>query len=202
MIAIIDYKMGNLRSVQKGFERVGHEAVVTDDPTTLASAERIVLPGVGAFCDAMAELQIRGFVEPLREAAAAGKPILGICLGLQLFCEVSYEDGQHTGLGLIPGQVVRFEAAEGLKIPHMGWNQIHICRRAPILEGIEDGAYFYFVHSYYAVPTHPAAIAAATDYPHPFCSIAWRDNIYATQFHPEKSQRDGLKLLDNFARRT
>jgi glutamine amidotransferase len=202
MIAIIDYQMGNLRSVQKGFKHLGHEAVITDDPAALATAERIVLPGVGAFCDAMAELRRRGFVQPIREAAAAGKPILGVCLGLQLFFDVSYEDGRHEGLGLIPGKVIRFDAADGLKVPHMGWNQIHIRRRPPILEGIEDGTYFYFVHSYYAVPESPDDTAAATDYPHPFCSIAWRGNLYATQFHPEKSQRDGLRLLDNFARLT
>ena len=200
MISIIDYGMGNLRSVQKGFERMGHAAQIVDDPAALAAAERIVLPGVGAFRDAIAELRRRGFVEPIREAAAAKKPILGVCLGLQLFFDVSYEDGQYEGLGLIPGKVVRFDAAHGLKIPHMGWNQIHNRRRPPILEGIDDGTYFYFVHSYYAVPENPEHTAAQTEYPEPFCSIAWRDNIYATQFHPEKSQRDGLKLLDNFAR--
>lgn len=202
MIAIIDYQMGNLRSVQKGFERMGHEAVITDDPAALARAERVVLPGVGAFRDAMVELKRRQFVKPIREEAAAGKPILGVCLGLQLFFDVSYEDGEHEGLGLIPGKVIRFDSASGLKIPHMGWNQIAIRRRPPILEGIEDGTFFYFVHSYFAVPENPEHIAATSDYPHPFCSIAWNDNLYATQFHPEKSQRDGLRLLDNFARLT
>jgi glutamine amidotransferase len=202
MIAIIDYQMGNLRSVQKALARLGHEAVIVDDPAMMARAERIILPGVGAFRDAMAELRRRGFVEPIREQASAGKPILGVCLGLQLFFDVSYEDGEHEGLGLIPGKVVRFDAAQGLKIPHMGWNQITIHRRPPILEGIEDGAYFYFVHSYYAVPENPQHTAASADYPQPFCAIAWKDNVYATQFHPEKSQRDGLRLLDNFARRT
>lgn len=202
MISIIDYRMGNLRSVQKAFERMGHEAVIVDDPAGLADAERIVLPGVGAFCDAMTELRRRGFVEPIREVAQSGKPILGVCLGLQLFFDVSYEDGEHEGLGLIPGKVIRFDAKHGLKVPHMGWNQIHIRRRPPILEGIADGTYFYFVHSYFAVPESTEHTAAETEYPHAFCSIAWRDNLYATQFHPEKSQRDGLQLLDNFARLT
>jgi glutamine amidotransferase len=186
--------------VQKGFEHGGHRATITNDPSALARAERIVVPGVGAFCDAMAELTNRGFVEPLRNAAASGKPLLGVCLGLQLFFDVSYEDGTYEGLGLIPGKVVRLDAAQNLKVPHMGWNQIHIRRRPPILEGIQEGSHFYFVHSYVGVPENSEDVAAETDYPGPFCSIAWRDNIYATQFHPEKSQRDGLKLLDNFAR--
>ena len=199
MIAIIDYGMGNLRSVQKGFEKVGHEAVVTDDPDRVAAAAKVVLPGVGAFEDAMAELRRRGLVEPVLESIRSGKPLLGICLGLQLLFETSHEHGRHQGLGVLPGQVVRFELPPQFSVPHMGWNQVTVRRRAPILEGIEDGTYFYFVHSYYVVPAQPEVIATETDYPGPFCSMVWRDNLYATQFHPEKSQADGLRVLRNFA---
>lgn len=199
MIAIIDYQMGNLRSVQKGFEKVGHQAVITSDPAELAKAEKIVLPGVGAFADAIAELRRRELVEPIRQAVDSGKPFLGICLGLQLLFDVGYEDGQHEGLGILPGEVVRFKLPSQYKVPHMGWNQAIIRRRAPILEGIKDGTHFYFVHSYYVVPKDPEIIAIETEYHRPFCSMVWRDNLYATQFHPEKSQADGLRVLKNFA---
>jgi glutamine amidotransferase len=199
MIAIIDYQMGNLRSVQKGFERVGHEAVITDDPTVVQRAEKIVLPGVGAFRDAIAELQRRELVGPIREAIDAGKPFLGICLGLQLLFDVSYEDGTHQGLGIIPGEVVRFKVPREYKVPHMGWNQARILRRAPILDGIDEGTHFYFVHSYYVAPKFPHVVAIEADYPNPFCAMIWHNNIYATQFHPEKSQANGLRVLKNFA---
>ena len=210
MLAIVDYQMGNLRSVQKGFEKVGHAAYITSAAEELRKADKIVLPGVGAFADAIAELRRRELVEPIVEAIRAGKPFLGICLGLQMLFEVGYEDGRHAGLGVVPGEVVRFDfkAAQGedsnagavpLKIPHMGWNRIAIRRRPPILAGIDDGAYFYFVHSYYVMPCELAVIACETSYPVPFCSMIWRDNLFATQFHPEKSQRDGLRLLQNFA---
>ncbi len=199
MITIIDYGMGNLRSVQKGFEKVGHEAVVTSDPQQVAAAGKVVLPGVGAFEDAIAELRRRRLVEPVLEAIASSKPFLGICLGLQLLFETSYEHGRHEGLGVLAGECVRFELPREYSVPHMGWNQLAIRRRAPILEGIEDGAHFYFVHSYYVVPADPAVIATETDYAEPFCSMVWRDNLYATQFHPEKSQADGLRVLKNFA---
>ncbi len=199
MIAIIDYQMGNLRSVQKAFERVGHPAVVTSDPADLERADRIVLPGVGAFEDAIAELRRRELVEPLRQAIEAGKPFLGVCLGLQLLFEVSYEGGRHEGLGVLPGEVVRFDLPAEYKVPHMGWNQARIVRRAPALEGIPDGAYFYFVHSYYVVPREPEVTAIEVEYGRPFCAAVWRDNLFATQFHPEKSQADGLRLLKNFA---
>jgi glutamine amidotransferase len=198
-IAIIDYQMGNLRSVQKGFEKVGHPATITSDPEQLAAADKIVLPGVGAFGDAMAELQRRGLVEPIRAAVASGKPFLGICLGLQLLFDVGYEGGEFAGLGILRGKVMRFDLPPEYKVPHMGWNRGTIKRRAPVLEGIEDGAYFYFVHSYHAVPDDPGVIAIETDYGGPFCAAVWRDNIFATQFHPEKSQETGLKLLKNFA---
>lgn len=199
MIAIVDYQMGNLRSVQKGFERVGHSAVVTSDPAELAAAEKVVLPGVGAFSDAIAELRRRRLIDPILEAIDSGKPFLGICLGLQLLFEVSHEDGQHEGLGVIPGEVVRFDVPQGVKVPHMGWNAVQIRRPAPILAGIADGSYFYFVHSFYVAPRDSSVVATETDYENPFCSMIWRDNLFATQFHPEKSQQDGLRLLKNFA---
>ena len=199
MIAIIDYGMGNLRSVQKGFEKVGHPATITDDPAELARAEKVVLPGVGAFEDAMAELHRRKLVDPVLAAIHSGKPFLGICLGLQLLFETSYEHGKHQGLGVLRGEVVRFELPAEYSVPHMGWNQLSIARRAPILEGIKEGTYVYFVHSYYVVPGDPEVIATTTDYPEPFCSAIWRDRLFATQFHPEKSQADGLRILKNFA---
>ena len=210
MLAIINYDMGNLRSVQKAFERVGHEAVITDDPVIVAEAERIVLPGVGAFRDAVAALGDRQLIEPIKQSIAAGKPFLGICLGLQLLFETSYEDGEHAGLGILPGRVVKFdfppagEGEEKLKVPHMGWNTLLHRQQAPVFAGIDSGEHFYFVHSYHVEPTDPAIIATATDYSPPggapFCSSVWRDNIIATQFHPEKSQAAGLKLLENFAK--
>ncbi len=199
MIAIVDYQMGNLRSVQKAFERVGHAATISSNPRVIASAERVVLPGVGAFADAMAELERRDLVPVLRECVASGKPMLGICLGLQLLFEKSYEDGEHAGLGILQGDVVRFDLPAGMKVPHMGWNQAEIVRRAPLLEGIADGAYFYFVHSYYVRPQDESIVAIRTTYGQPFCAMIWRDNLFATQFHPEKSQQDGLRLLKNFA---
>jgi glutamine amidotransferase len=199
MIAIIDYGMGNLRSVQKGFEKVGHEATITSDPAVLKKASKVVLPGVGAFEDAMHELRNRGLVEPIRETIAAGKPFLGICLGLQLLFEVGLEGGRHEGLGILPGEVVRFDIPPSFKVPHMGWNQLMIRRPAPILEGLAEGTHVYFVHSYYVVPRDPGVIAAETSYGIPFTSIIWRDRLYATQFHPEKSQTDGLRILKNFA---
>jgi len=209
MLAIINYDMGNLRSVQKAFERVGHEAVITDDPAVVADAQRVVLPGVGAFRDAMTALGDRNLVEPIKQTIAAGKPFLGICLGLQLLFETSYEDGEHAGLGILPGRVVKFdfpppgENEEKLKVPHMGWNTLIAHRQAPIYAGIDRSEHFYFVHSYYVEPSDPALIATQTDYSppggKPFCSSVWRDNVIATQFHPEKSQAAGLKLLENFA---
>lgn len=199
MLCIIDYGMGNLRSVQKGFEKVGHQALVSSDPADLAAADKVVLPGVGAFEDAMAELRQRRLLEPVLEAIDSGKPLLGICLGLQLLFERSYENGEHEGLGVLAGEVVRFELPREYSVPHMGWNQITIPRRPPILEGIEEGTYFYFVHSYYVVPRDTAVIAAETDYGGAFCSMIRRDHLYATQFHPEKSQADGLRILGNFA---
>ncbi len=199
MIAIIDYQMGNLRSVQKGFERVGHEATITDDPTVIAQASKLVLPGVGAFADAIAELRRRDLVEPIKAAIAADKPFLGICLGLQLLFERSYEDGEHEGLGVLEGEVRKFEVPREYKVPHMGWNQVITRRPSPIFTGIKDQTHFYFVHSYYVVPTDQAIVAGEAEYPDPFCAMIWRKNLFATQFHPEKSQSAGLRVLRNFA---
>jgi glutamine amidotransferase len=199
MIVIVDYGMGNLRSVQKGFERVGAEAHISGDPELLSRADKIVLPGVGAFQDAMRELEQRRLVEPLVAAVKQGTPFLGICLGLQLLFDVSFEGEECRGLGVIPGQVVRFNLPQGFKIPHMGWNQAIIRRPAPVLEGIQTGDYFYFVHSYFVVPEDPSWVAMEADYGGPFCAMIWRDNLYATQFHPEKSQETGQRLLRNFA---
>ena len=199
MICIIDYQMGNLRSVQKGFEKVGYQATITDDPRDIERAEKVVLPGVGAFRDAAAELKRRNMTAPIRDAIDSGKPFLGICLGLQLLFEVSYEDGQYEGLGVLAGEVVRFDVPAEFKVPHMGWNQISMVRKPPLLDGIEEGTHFYFVHSYYVVPRDKGVVALEADYHAPFCAMAWRENLYATQFHPEKSQADGLKILKNFA---
>ena len=199
MIAIVDYGMGNLRSVQKAFEKVGHQAIVTSDPAQVAAAAKVVLPGVGAFEDAAAELRRLDLVKPVLQAIDSGKPFLGICLGLQLLFDVSYENGRHEGLGVLRGQCVRFDLPKEYAVPHMGWNQLNIRRPAPVLNGIAEGAYVYFVHSYYVVPEDAAVIAAETDYGGPFCAMVWRDNLFATQFHPEKSQAEGLRMLKNFA---
>ncbi|MEM9658607.1 MAG: imidazole glycerol phosphate synthase subunit HisH [Planctomycetota bacterium] len=199
MIAIVDYQMGNLRSVQKAFEHAGHAAAVTDDPSVLAQADKIVLPGVGAFADAIAELRRRDLTSPIRDAVEEGKHFLGICLGLQLLFDVSYEDGQHEGLGILPGEVRKFSIDAELKVPHMGWNRVALRRRPSIFEGVDDKAYFYFVHSYYVAPANDDVVAGEADYPTPFCAMVWRDNLVATQFHPEKSQRIGLRVLKNFA---
>ncbi len=199
MITIIDYQMGNLRSVQKGFERVGHEARVSSDPAEVAGAAKLVLPGVGAFGDAMHELRRRDLIGPIRDYINGGKPFLGICLGLQLLFEVSYEGGHHEGLGILGGEVVRFNLPSSYKVPHMGWNQLSMRRRPPILADLSDGTNVYFVHSYYVVPSDPDMIATETDYGGPFCSMVWRDNLFASQFHPEKSQKDGLSILRRFA---
>lgn len=199
MITIVDYQMGNLRSVQKGFERVGHAAEITADPRQVEAAERLVLPGVGGFSDAIAELRKRDLADPIKAAISAGRPFLGICLGLQLLFDVSYEDGEHEGLGVLPGKVIRFQLGPEFKVPHMGWNQAQIRHRPPLLEGIDEGAHFYFVHSYFVAPTDPDVVAIEADYGGKFCAMAWKDNLFATQFHPEKSQANGLRILKNFA---
>jgi imidazole glycerol-phosphate synthase subunit HisH len=199
MIAIIDYGMGNLRSVQKALEAVGERPFLTHDPDEVKRASRVILPGVGAFADAAAELRRTGLGEAFRDAVRAGKPCLGVCLGLQLLFDVSEEDGLHQGLGLLPGRVVRFQAAPGLKIPHMGWNTLRVRQPAPLLRGLEPEPSVYFVHSYYAVPENAEVIAAEADHPHPFPAMVWSENLLACQFHPEKSQRVGLTMYANFA---
>lgn len=202
MITIVDYGMGNLRSVQKGFERVGSEAVITSEPELIANAERLVLPGVGAFRDAMAHLREYQLIDPIKDFIAGGRPFLGICLGLQLLFEKSYEDGEYEGLGVFAGSVPRFEIPRPLKVPHMGWNELLIRRRPWVLDGIPEGASVYFVHSYYVAPSDPAIVATETDYGGPFTSMVWRDNVVASQFHPEKSQKVGLAMLANFAQKS
>jgi glutamine amidotransferase len=200
MIQIVDYGMANLRSVQKAFEKVGHAATVTADPNALRPADKLVLPGVGAFCDAIARLRESGWDRAVTDHVRAGRPFLGICLGLQLLFDRSFEDGEHAGLGLVPGDVARLADAPGRPVPHMGWNQLRFCRPGPLLRDVPDGSDVYFVHSYIGVPTDPdGVVAAETDYPDPFAAVLWRDNLFATQFHPEKSQQVGLRMLHNFA---
>lgn len=204
MIAIIDYDMGNLRSVSKAFERIGAEAVVTRDESVLERASHVVLPGVGAFRDCMRNLEDYGLVAPIMKAIEKGKPFLGICLGLQLLFEESSEFGLHRGLGVIKGKVVRFpsgmkEAGEELKVPHMGWNAIEKRKASSLLEGVPDGSYLYFVHSYYAVPDDGTVTLTSTAYGVTFTSSVEKDNVMACQFHPEKSQSVGLKILRNFS---
>ena len=199
MIAIIDYQMGNLRSVQKGFEKVGQEAQIVSDPQQLEGATKVVLPGVGAFGDAIKELTERGFVDPLREWLEQDRPFLGICLGLQLLFERSFEGGEHRGLGVLAGEVLRFDVPAPLKVPHMGWNELQLQKPAPILEGINPGDHLYFVHSYYVAPEDREVVAVEADYGGPFCAMVWRGQLFATQFHPEKSQQVGLQILKNFS---
>jgi glutamine amidotransferase len=165
----------------------------------VAEADRGVLPGVGAFRDAIARLREADLAGPILAHLRAGKPFFGICLGLQLLFTTSHEDGVYKGLDLFPGEVVRFPDVPGLKVPHMGWNQLRMRRPAPVLRDVPDGAAVYFVHSYHVVPRDPSIIATETDYPTPFVSSIWHDNVFATQFHPEKSQSVGLTMLRNFA---
>jgi len=203
MIAIIDYGMGNLRSVQKGFEQVGFEAVVTSDPRVVLEAGKVVLPGVGAFRDCMRNLEQGGFVEPILKVIREGRPFLGICLGLQLLFTESEEFGLHKGLDVIKGRVIRFpdgmtEAGEKLAVPHMGWNQLNLRKTPAAFTDLEEGTNVYFVHSYYVKPDDETVVASTTNYGLDFCSSIARDNLVATQFHPEKSQEMGLQILKNF----
>lgn len=198
-MVIVDPGLGNLRSVQKGFERVGAPAVVSADPDVVRGADRLVLPGVGAFGDCMATLASSGLAQAVSERVRAGTPYLGICLGLQVLLDDSAEFGQHAGLGLQAGHVVRFDAALGVKVPHMGWNAIVRPRSHPVLGDEGPGEHYYFVHSYYAEPEDTAAVGARCHHGLPFAAaLAW-DNVVAVQFHPEKSQADGLALLERFA---
>jgi len=198
MIGIVDYGMGNLLSVQKAFERVGLSARVVRTAAELVESERLVLPGVGAFGQAMENLTQRKLLAPLRSAIAEGKPLLGICLGLQLLFERSEEHGNHEGLGLLRGDVRRLPP--GVKVPHIGWNQLRIVRHSPLLEGIPDDAFFYFVQSFYVRPEDEECVAGTTDYGVTFASVVARGRVFGVQFHPEKSQAAGLRLLTNFGR--
>ncbi len=215
MIAIIDYGMGNLRSVEKAFEKVGFDAVVTDNPEIIENAEKIVLPGVGAFKDAKDGLQERNLIGPIKNHIKQNKLFLGICLGLHLLFTRSHEDGVHEGLDIVPGEVVRFKAGrprEGtdtikvlsiadnqkLKIPHMGWNTIREKKKVSILKGLPADPYMYFVHSYYVIPNRDDVVATETDHGVSFVSMISIDNVFAMQFHPEKSQHYGLMILKNF----
>jgi glutamine amidotransferase len=208
MIIIVDYGMGNLRSVHKALERMGFQASVSQNPVDLKKASGLVVPGVGAFRKAMENLKYLGLVNPIIEFIESGKPFLGICLGLQLLFCGSEEFGFQKGLSLFKGRVVRFPFSlpgetspqDSLKVPHMGWNAVHIHKCPPVLDGIANGAFFYFVHSYYPVPQEQEIVATTTDYGGEFASSICRGNLFACQFHPEKSQDVGLKLLRNFGR--
>ncbi len=196
-IAIIDYGIGNLRSVEKAFTAQGIDAVVTRDETVLRKADKLVLLGVGAFGYAMQSLRALGFDELVIEAAHAGKPILGLCVGLQMMFDEGHEFGVHKGLGLLPGKVVKFP--DNLHVPHIGWNQVALQSEQPVFRGLENQSFFYFVHSYYVEPQDASCVYGTTDYGIKYASICGRDNIVGVQFHPEKSQTTGLKLLKNFA---
>ena len=198
MIAIIDYGMGNLRSVSKAFEAVGHQAVITRDASVIRNASHVVLPGVGAFGDCMANLVQYELVEPIKAAVRSGKPFLGICLGFQLLFSESEEFGTHAGLDLFEGRVRAFPREQRLKVPHMGWNQIAIQSHCPVFNDIADGSNWYFVHSYFVDPADRQITATTTSYGIPFTSSIWKDNVVACQFHPEKSQAVGLQLIRNF----
>ena len=198
-IVIVDYGMANLRSVQKAFERVGAAAAISSDPRAVATCDKLVLPGVGAFRDAIARLRESSLAGPIVEHIHTGRPFLGICLGLQLLFTRSMEDGEHTGLGVLAGDVVRFPEQPGLKVPHMGWNHLRFRGDCPLFRGLPEGSAVYFVHSYYPVPEDRGLISAEADYAGLFTAAVWRDNLYATQFHPEKSQEIGLTMLRNFA---
>lgn len=202
MTVVIDYGAGNLRSVLHALKRLGvADARVirsSEEAAALLSARRVILPGVGAFGAALAQLRATGLTEPLREAIAAGRPYLGICLGMQFLFEGSEEAPGEAGLAILPGQVRRFAAASARPVPHMGWNQLRVRRPSPLLKGIPAAAYAYFVHSYYCAPANEDDTLLSADYGGPFCAAIQRENLFATQFHPEKSQRVGLRLLANF----
>jgi glutamine amidotransferase len=199
-ITIVDYQMGNLRSVEKALEHVGAKVEITSDAAKILKADKLILPGVGTFGDAMRELRNRDLIEPLKTSIAQGKPFLGICLGLQLLFEKGYEGGEHEGLGVLKGNVIRFDLPKQYKVPHMGWNNVtSVQKNVPLLEGLSPEPSMYFVHSYYVVPSDRSLIWLEADYGHRFCAAIRQGNLYATQFHPEKSQREGLQMLRNFA---
>ncbi len=196
MIAIVDYGMGNLRSVEKGFQKVGVDASVSSSPRAIDDAHAVVLPGVGAFRDCIRNLTDLSLTDAVIRSIKKGKPYLGICLGLQVLFSESEEFGACKGLDVFRGNVVRF--GTGMKVPHMGWNTVSLSNKPPIWNGIDDNAYFYFVHSYYVVPEDKSIVSGTTDYNGAFTSMIWKDNVFATQFHPEKSQELGLRILKGF----
>lgn len=198
LIIVVDYGMGNLRSVEKAFSFLGHEVAVSGDPEEVAAAAGVVLPGVGSFGDAMKELRRRRLLACVEEAVRGGRPFLGICLGYQLLCEESEESPGVSGLGVLPGRVLRFPPS--VKVPHMGWNDVRATRDHPVLAGVEDGSFFYFVHSFYVVPERREDVLTTTEYGPTFASGAAFGKVVAFQFHPEKSSQAGLRILDNFAR--
>ena len=197
MITIINYGLGNLHSVQKAVANVGGEAVVTDIDQEIINAEKVILPGVGAFADGMKGLESRGLVSVVQEVAAQGKPLLGICLGMQLLFEESEEQGRYQGLGLLAGKVVQFKHP-GVKVPQIGWNQVHVSKSSNLMDGIQDGDYFYFNHGYYCIPADADDVLTMTEYGVNFTSSVERELIIGVQFHPEKSQQRGLQVLKNF----
>ncbi|MCP4379108.1 MAG: imidazole glycerol phosphate synthase subunit HisH [bacterium] len=207
MIGIIDYGMGNIRSVHRALERAGGDTMLVTGPDQLAKVDKIVLPGVAAFEDAMSQLKSQGLLEAITQAVEQGTPYLGFCLGLQLLFDISYENGEHQGMGLIPGKVVRFDLDNydseiPMRVPHMGWNKIEWDKdkNCPMLDRIDNGQYAYFAHSYHVIPDDENIIATTTEYGYRFTSAIWKDHIFATQFHPEKSQAVGLTLLENFVK--
>lgn len=199
MIVIADYGIGNLHSVRKALEVVGAQTKVCSDPERLAVADKLILPGVGAFKDGMRGLVASGLLPVIREFVASGRPLLGICLGMQLLFEKSQEDGQHAGLSLLAGEVQALKP-EGLKVPHIGWNQIHLSQDSPLFAGLSNGSFVYFNHGYYCQPVDNRHILATTEYGLSFASVVCSDQVFGFQFHPEKSQRVGLQLLRNFVR--
>lgn len=199
MIAIVDYDAGNIKSVEKALQYIGEKPLVTREIPAIQKADKVIVPGVGAFEDAMGKMARFRLDETLRDIAGSGRPVLGICLGLQLFFDSSEESPGHArGLGLLPGEIVRFPAAEGFKIPHMGWNSISINPKSRLFSGIPDQSYVYFVHSYYLKAKHIGDVAATTDYIVNVHAAVEHDNVFATQFHPEKSGEVGLQILKNF----
>ena len=200
MITVVDYGMGNLRSVVKAIEKYTSDVQVSDDPASIKDSKALIMPGDGAFGAAMENLTSRGWVEPLKAHIAEGKPFLGICLGYQLLFSSSEEFGHHEGLGVIPGKVVRFDLPAEMKVPHMGWNEVALAGESVYMKGIPSGSHFYFIHTYYPVPTDRSWIVGEADYGGPFACVVGKGNLLATQFHPEKSHNVGLKIIENFVR--
>ncbi|SHG36996.1 imidazole glycerol phosphate synthase subunit hisH [Thermosyntropha lipolytica DSM 11003] len=198
MITVIDYGMGNLASVKNGFNKLGYKVLITDKADEVLKAEKVVLPGVGAFADAVSNLQKLGLDKAIKEVIAKGVPFLGICLGMQLLLSASYEDGLNEGLNIVKGKVIKFTLPPSYKVPHMGWNAVKKSQQSRLFKGIADNSYFYFVHSYHAIPEDESWVAGRTEYGITFVSALEKDNVFATQFHPEKSGETGLKILRNF----